>query len=135
MTPPVQIRSWRESDLAFVMDTWRSSFRSSSELHKVSPEAYAKFMARYIGKLLREPGASLFIACDPQDEDTILGYAAMTGAALHYVYVRDTVRSHGVARALLEEAPVHTYTLRTEAGDRRLKPRERGWMFAPRLTL
>lgn len=135
MTLPVRIREMRPADEAFVVDTWRRSFSDESDLCKLDPEAYRKLYAKLINRYTHERGAVVRIACDPEDEDTLIGWAATHGPELHYVYVRggsNSMRGLGVVPALLEGLELKTYTFRTSAGERRLKPRERGWTFAPR---
>lgn len=136
MTLPVRIRELRAADEAFVLDTWRRSFADESDLAKLDLEVYARWMRQLIGRRIHEKGALVRVACDPEDEDTIIGFAATTGPELHYVYVRGgretSMRGLGVVPALLEGLAIRSYTFRTQAGERRLKPRDRGWTFAPR---
>lgn len=136
MTLPVRIREHRDTDLAFVVDTWRRSFSAESTLSRFDKDVYFKLVARHIRDLTHEPGATLRIACDEQDEDAIVGFACVTGPELHYVYVRGgketSMRGHGVARAMLDGLAIASYACRTSAGERRLKPKERGWAYQPR---
>lgn len=136
MTLPVRIREHRDTDLAFVVDTWRRSFGDESKLARLSADLYFKVMARHIKALSHEPGAKIRIACDEQDEDAIIGFACVTGDELHYVYVRGggetSMRGFGVAKALLSGLSITKYTCHTSAGDRRIKPKARGWAYAPR---
>jgi len=133
---PVIIRAMRETDLAFVVDTWRRSYTEESWLSRFDKDVYFKLMGRHIGMLTREPAAQVRIACDVEDEDAIVGFAVITGPELHYVYVRggkDTSMRHmGIARKLLDGVEIRTYSCRTPSGERRLKPKERGWTYAPR---
>lgn len=130
--PPVTIRALREGDLGYVVDTWRNGFASESNLRRFDVDVYRRLMARHINALSREPGCILRIACDPADEDTILGFALLTGDELHYVYVRQMLCRHGIARRLLDGLIVKRYAFRTSTGEGRLKPQDRGWAYAPR---
>jgi hypothetical protein len=136
VTLPVRVREMRPADEAFVLDTWRRSFSDESDLYKLDADAYARWMRQLIGRRIHERGALVRVACDPEDDDTLVGWAATTGPELHYVYVRggkDTsMRGLGVVPALLDGLAIATYTFRTQAGERRIKPRARGWTFAPR---
>lgn len=136
MTVPVRIRAHREGDMPFVVDTWRRSFADDSRLSRFDKDIYFKIMARHIKALSHEPAAQIRIACDEQDDDAIVGFACLTGPELHYVYVRGgkdtTLRGHGVARTLLADVDIKSYSCRTSAGERRLKPQTRGWSFACR---
>lgn len=133
MTPPVNVRPMRdEGDLGYIIDTWRKGVAPKSTLAKFDRDVYFRLMARHIKALTREPGANVRIACDPQDETTIIGFAVLTGDELHYVYVRDTLRKLGIARLLLDGLVVKTFAFKTDVGVGRLKPQERGWAYAPR---
>lgn len=133
MTPPVNVRAMREDgDLGYIIDTWRQGLAAKSSLAKFDRDVYFRLMARHIKALSREPGALVRIACDPENENTILGFAVLTGDELHYVYVREALRKHGIARLLLDGLAVKTYAFRTDVGTGRLKPQERGWTYAPR---
>jgi GNAT superfamily N-acetyltransferase len=129
MTEPL-IRAARESDMGFVVDTWRQSFRDESYLFKFNRDLYFRLMGMHVGGLMKT--GEIRVACNPADEDTIIGFAAHTGRELHYVYVREALRKHGVARALIESLPIATYSFSTGAFMRRIKPVERGWIFKPR---
>lgn len=131
MTAPL-IRALREDDLGYIVDTWRQGFAADSYLCRFDRDVYFRLMARHIKGLTREEGAIVRVACDPSDETTILGYAVLTGDELHYVYVRKDFWRMGVARALLAGLTVVSHSFRTDAGDRRIKPAERGWTYQPR---
>jgi GNAT superfamily N-acetyltransferase len=126
------IRPARDGDMGFIVDTWRQSFGPESYLFKFNRDLYFRLMAMHINGLARA-GATISVACAPTDEDTIIGYVAHTGSELHYVYVREALRKHGVARGLLEHAGVQTYSFKTAQGLARLKAESRGWTFVPRV--
>jgi GNAT superfamily N-acetyltransferase len=132
MTPPVTIRAMRENDLGYIVDTWRQGLAAESYLCRFDRDVYFRLMARHIKALSAEPGAHVRVACDPTDEDTIVGYAVLTGDELHYVYVRQTLWKQGIARLLLDGLVVKTHSFRTTVGERRIRPLERGWSYAPR---
>ncbi len=132
MTPPVTIRGPREGDLGYIVDTWRKGIAAESWLCAWDRDVYFRLMARHIKAIATEPGAIVRIACDPSDEDTILGFAVLTGDELHYVYVRQSLWKQGIARVLLEGLTVKSHSFRTASGVGRLRPQERGWTYAPR---
>jgi GNAT superfamily N-acetyltransferase len=131
MTGPL-IRPARETDLGFVFDTWRQSFKADSYLFRMDRDLYTRLMNRHLGAIVKDVATLIDVACNPDDEDTILGFAASTGPALHYVYVREALRKHGIARELLTRRPLTSYTFSTAAFVRRIRPAELGWTFAPR---
>ena len=138
---PYRFRDWRPADdVAFVTDAWRASFHNGGTAAQYADrEHFSAEMRRVFERLL--PTAKVVVACDREDEDTLLGFVAATGEELHYVYVRGgsdlvNVRKQGIARELIEAiGPIRSYTFTTIAGIRRLRPRERGWKFTPRFTL
>lgn len=138
---PYRIREWRPAtEIGFVTDAWRMSFHNGGTAAQFADRDHLREeMGRVFERLL--PGAKVLVACDLEDDDTLLGFAAATDGELHYVYVRGgnevvNVRKQGVARDLVEAiGPVRSYTFSTIAGIRRLRPRERGWKFTPRFTL
>lgn len=78
------------------MDSWSKRGRDRSER---LGEATARVRA-----ILKRPDTVLRVACLPDDDDAIIGYAAITAAEphqLYYVYVRRDARGQGVARRLL----------------------------------
>jgi GNAT superfamily N-acetyltransferase len=133
---PVLIRPARETDFAFIVDAWCRSFEGSPVVHGADRNHYRSEMVRVIRKMLSGVGAATTrVACDREDDDTLLGFAAFTGPELHYVYVRQDFRQMGIAKAMLEGASIAQYTFRTLQGERRMRTRERGWKFTPRFTL
>lgn len=132
MTAPFLVRAARDSDYAFVLDTWRRSFESAPAVAGADPSAYELEMKFVIARLFKT--SEVLIACDTEDEDTLLGFASISGPTLNYVYVRKDFRNMGVARTLLEGRDLTGYSFRTLAGERRLKLRER-MIFAPRFTI
>lgn len=138
---PYRIREWKpDGDIAFVGNAWRESYYVGGPgVQYADREAFKAEMGRVFERLL--PAARVLVACDREDEDTLVGFAAAMGETLLYVYVRGgdeivNVRKQGVARDLVEAiGPVRRYMFKTIAGERRLRPRERGWKFTPRHTL
>lgn len=125
-------------DFGFVLDTWRRSFEGAPAVKGADVEHYRAEMKALITRIFK--AASTVIAHPAGDPDAIVGYAVHTGPELHYVYVRggekeQTMRGLGIARGILAPLGITSYTFRTEAGERRLKPKDRGWRFTPRFTL
>lgn len=138
---PYRIREWKPTDdVAFVGNAWRESYYVGGPgVQRADRHDFKAEMQRMFARLL--PAARILVACDREDEDTLLGFAAAHGSTLLYVYVRGgdevvNVRKQGVARDLVESlGKIDAYMFRTVAGEHRLRPRERGWKFTPRHTL
>lgn len=93
---PIAIRLGRPSDLPYVVDTWT---KRGHERNERLGEATARVRA-----ILARPESVLRVACLPDDDDAILGWAAITffpSPKLHFVYVRKEARKQGIARRLL----------------------------------
>lgn len=135
MSLPIVVRDATDEDMPYVIGTWRSSYAGRSKLHAFDGDIYFRLLQRYIWDLKRGLGGTLLVAADAGNPDSLLGFAALQGDHLLYVYVRggkDTsVRHFGVARELLEGRSIKRYAFRTEQGDRRLKPEARGWAYEP----
>lgn len=131
-------RSLRDTDRGFILSAWSRSYERAPAVRLADPAHYRCEMAITIGRILKT--AKVLVAHDPEDENTIAGFAVYTDGELHYVYVRGgepetSMRKMGIARTLLSQLPIKSYTFRTEAFERRIRPRERGWIFTPRHTL
>lgn len=92
----------KESDLAFIRNTWLLSFRLSHFAGTLPDDLYLPAQTEQIGRLL---GISqTLIACDLEDQDTILGYLTHQDQVIHYIYVKEDWRGIGVARGLYKSA-------------------------------
>ena len=114
--------------MAFVVDAWKRSFEDAPSVKGCEPEHYKAEMTRAIRRLCAH--GTVRIACDPTDEDAIVGFAAFTGPELHYVYVKQPFRKMGIARMLLDGVAITRYTFRS----RQARPPS-GWRYTPRFTI
>lgn len=124
----LRVRIAKPGDMAFVIDAWKRSFEGAPAVRHADREHYREEMTRAIRRLCDR--AEVRVACDPSDEDTIVGFCAFTGTELHYVYVKKDFRGHGIAKGLLHGVPITTYTFATPT----VRPRL-GWAFTPRFTI
>lgn len=97
---PVLLRPLAEGDVNFVLNSWLKSYEDSGWT-KVAGKAYWKGHRIAILRLIRS--AHVVIACDPEDHDTILGWACTNGRYVHYVYVKRAFRRYGLAKRLLAD--------------------------------
>jgi hypothetical protein len=131
---PFRIRDAVEADSAFVKSAWRGTFRTAGHgVEDADPEHYHREMQRIFDRLL--PSATVRVACDPDDADSLIGFIAATGDELHYAYVKQDFRKLGVVPAMLEGLDIRRFTFKTQPGERRMRPKTRGWLFTPRFTL
>ena len=135
MSDLYQVRPVIDTDHGYVIDTWRDSFRTESEIARWDDDIYRRLMARTVRDILRADGTRAVVACDREDPDTIMAWAVSRGPELHYVYVRGgrdvSFRKMGLVALLLEGETIEAYTFKTAAGVRRMKPDARGWAYRP----
>jgi GNAT superfamily N-acetyltransferase len=124
----LRVRLAKPDDMGFVLDAWRRSYEGSPAVRGCEREHYRIEMTRAIRRLCDR--AEVRIACDPADEDTIVGFVAFTGNELHYAYTKQDFRGMGVAKQLLEGAHIDAYTFRSNNA----RP-PAGWAYKPRFTI
>jgi hypothetical protein len=139
VNPPVRVRDANADDWSFMRDAWRETYRTGgAAVRGASKMHYAEEMMRLFAAIM--PGASARVACHPEDDDVRIGFVAYSGPVLYYVYVdggsdkRPNFRREGIAARLLDGLSITMYCFTTDQGVRRLKPADRGWLFAPRFT-
>lgn len=93
------LRPARKSDEAYIRSTFT---RSAWEIiRKVRRENWHTTAACLMAKVLN--GATVIVACAPEDEDALFGWAAATDGVLWYVYVPYEFRGLGLARELVRK--------------------------------
>ena len=128
-TPPLKVRAARAEDMAFISNAWIWSYYEGTPAFRgiADKDHFRLEMTKTIRRIC--DNAEVRVACDPSDEDTLVGFCAFGLGTLHYVYVKRDFRGMGVARTLLEGVPIKAYSFRTANA----KPRA-GWRFTPRFT-
>lgn len=119
--------------MAFIIDAWKRSFEGAPAVRGADREHYRVEMTRAIRRLCER--ATVRVACDPNDEDTLVGFCAFTSpdpdhAELHYAYVKKDFRGIGVMRELTNGVPITAFTFKTP--DFRAPA---SWRFTPRFTI
>ena len=105
------IRPGKVLDLPYITESWiRSNSRTDSARDAI--KVYYEEARLYISKILDcySDIVKIKIACLPDDEDAILGWAVYEvdpdpeySGIIHYVYVRNEARRNGIAKELLSE--------------------------------
>lgn len=99
------LRTLTTRDLPFVTNSWLKSNRKRGYRH-LHPRLYAYWHHRVLEALIPPPSVGI-VACDADTPDKIYGYAVARNDAptllVHYVYVRESARGWGIARALIRE--------------------------------
>lgn len=113
--PPARVfpRPMREGDEAFVIDTWRNTWRLSNEARRETPRGYhAIFEDLVIRGVLADPDSRVLVIAVESDPNEIAGwisYAPGTIPTVHYAFVRKFTKStrQPLRRAGLLGAMVH----------------------------
>lgn len=124
------IRAMRESDLAFVVDSWKRSYEGAAAVAGCDRDHYRAEMTTAIRRLCGRPDVTVRICTAPDDDDHLIGFACFRAGELHYVYVKQDFRGKGIARSLLQGAPITSYTFLSPTARRR-----KGWRYTPRFTI
>jgi GNAT superfamily N-acetyltransferase len=120
----VKVRPVRDGDWPLIYDTFVRSAGIGQA--KLRPEVFkkGKTLGRFHKELayrldvLKSRDATFKVACDPDDNDLIMGWAAGEGPVLHYIYIKTAYRGQGIARELVAELGLANqsplaYTVRT----------------------
>jgi len=98
----IAFRQPTEADLSFVYSSWLKSYRTSDASRRMVNDVYYGGHKRVIARLLSTSLA--IVAVNPEDPDQIYGYIVYAEAAgvpvVHYVYVKQPYRRHGIASQL-----------------------------------
>jgi len=113
---PILVRpiDWDDPmEVNLVRSSWLRSNASSGLARSLGRKAYYSGHHDLIDRLMHR--AEMRVACSVTRHDTIVGWACVEPAVVHYVFVREEFRCNGVARRLLAELPERvTYTHRTD---------------------
>jgi hypothetical protein len=98
----IKIRPVRDSDTAFITNSWKESYRWSPDARWVPNGPYFHEINKRVPELMKR--GQVLVACNPVDDDHILGWICTEGETLHYVYVKTPMRGAGYALALIKAA-------------------------------
>ena len=112
LTEPILVRPPHGKDQNYVTSTWVNSLVCEKEWTR-------RDCRNVVDDLLERKDTRLRLAAIQSDPNSIVGWIAYVEkpAVLHYVYVRNRYRGHGVGRMLVDAAgllkpPALVYTLR-----------------------
>lgn len=89
-----------DRDAGYIASSWaESSGAQLSDMTGARPKEWKALIRERISRDMRRH--KLAVACDVDDPDRIYGWACGSPGVLVYVYVRDTRRRQGIARALV----------------------------------
>lgn len=119
-------------DKSFVASTYLKNFYRSHPIKFVPSSLYYRPQSAILERLIRD--GSVLVACYPECPAELAGYVlyqeTRTALALHWLYVRHSLRRRGVGRTLLDAAAgSHQLLVATHACDDYARLRHR---VAPR---
>lgn len=98
----IKIRPFGPDDVNFIMDFWLRTYYSKLTGYKPSSKVFFSCHQKQIEKLNSSGLINCQIACLPEDENVILGFAVFGGDyTLHYVGVKESFKRLGVCKHLL----------------------------------
>lgn len=94
-----------ESDrCSFVVSHWSSSYKKSHQAGSIWHEDYAEIMHKQIDGYFKHHDLKAILACEATDPRFIYGFivgdVSETIPVVYYVYVKESYRRAGIARAL-----------------------------------
>ncbi len=100
----INIRYAHDMDVDFITSSWLKSFRDGYFNATVPNRVYFTQHHKILENLL--PTATVLVACNAEKPDQILGWMCyqVDGKVciLHYIYVKDLMRGHGIAQRLFD---------------------------------
>lgn len=127
----LELRPMRDTDRHFVLNSWLKSYAAkSADARDYTGAAWRLFSRDYV-QVVRDllERSTVVVACLREEPDSVIGWFAVEGDAIHYVLVKPRWRRLGVARWMLTdyaELPV-VFTHRTS--DAAKCPIPKGWIY------
>lgn len=123
MSELFKIRYGVPADIPFIASSWSKSYQSSAAVRNVRTSLYFDRQKQTILHLLQR--SQCLVICLREDEDAILGYVVFEKDVLHFVYVKEAWRKHGIATRLVSAAgldiPNARYSHRAEGENKSIE--------------
>lgn len=104
----IKLRPMRDDDLDFVFSSYLRSYKYGNPLaDMISTGDFFHHQRLNIMAILASESSTAIVACLPDDEDIILGFAITEPQIVHFVYVKADWRNQGIAKEMLKEARVN----------------------------
>jgi GNAT superfamily N-acetyltransferase len=127
----LELREMRETDRHFVLSSWVRSFASkSSDARDYEGPARGLFSADYAPVVRALVARStILVACLKDEPDTVIGWLAVEGDALHYALVKPRWRRLGVAAWMLKDYAALAVVTTHRTSDALKCPIPAGWIY------
>lgn len=117
MNLPVKTRAVLPSDMPFIYSTWlRGLYYASPFWAEVDKDLFFSTYSRVVETLVAR--STVVVACLPDDDDVILGYAVAEGPVLHWVQIKEPWRKQGLAKHLVSGLSVNEVSHLTNIGNK-----------------
>lgn len=109
----ITIREYQSDDTAFIFSSWLRSFKTSFFAKDIANKVYFWHQHKLIENIVSE-GGKILVACDPEDTSVVYGWIVYSHLSrhglpcLHYIYVKQSFRGLGMAKALVKAAKIDT---------------------------
>lgn len=91
----------RASDLNFVYSSWKRGLRFGNDFfRKIDADSFYEAYTLIINALITRADCKVTVACLKDDDDVVLGYSVVRGDILDFVFVKQSWRGFGIAKAL-----------------------------------
>ena len=98
----IKIRGFKPEDINFILDSWLKSYFKNQTGYKEDGKVFFSSHQKQIEKLFNDGRLVVQVACLPDDDDIILGFAVFgTDYSLHYISVKQSFQRLGIARMIL----------------------------------
>ena len=108
----IAYRDGRPDDVPYIVATWRKCILEGHEYHSVDDAVKFRGVTARIVRLLEK--SSVRVACDPEVDTNIVGFAVFSGDVGHFRYVRERFRKHGIAGGMVQGAAILVCTHRPQ---------------------
>lgn len=99
-----------------ILAKWMRSLKYGNDYFKLTDsDAYFGAYERYINSLLKRANLVIRLAALTQEKDVVLGWSAIEGTTLHYVWVQREQRNQKIGTALVP-TKISTISHLTKAG-------------------
>lgn len=123
-----RFRPYKPEDIPFIQNSWGSSYYKGAEYHRfLAPVEFHHYHRPIRERLLLSQNVAIIVACDPSDEDLILGWILVEkphkaqGLILHYLYVKEAFKREKLASRLIDRALPEGPVMFTHLTDRARK--------------
>lgn len=116
------VRRSRPEDENYIYETWLGDLRESDPSF-LPNDLWFPAHRECIRRVLAGQNTQVFVLCDSQDEDLIIGYLVIDNNYLHWIHIRrGEWRNRGLAKHLLVQAGAqkHIKVWRTKGGHEKL---------------